>query len=158
MTHKFQPLDINVNGVAKSFLKDRFQKWYTEEIQKQTNDGKGVYEVDIDTRLSRMKSIHARWIIGLYDKLRNSQQLIDNGFRAVSITEALDPQSDLEMRIHSNTYCKTLIEYYAIIKVPTPIQRPYFCLQLLCKRPKFVRNKGKKASENLGSENKSPKS
>ena len=95
LTHKVQPLDINGNGVAKSFLKDRFQKWYTEEIQKQTNDGKGVYEVDIDTQLSRMKSIHARWIIGLYDKLRNSQQLIENGFRAASITEALDPQSDL---------------------------------------------------------------
>ena len=80
--------------MAKSFLKDRFEKWYREEIQKQTNDEKGVYEVDIDTRLSRMKSIHARWIIGLYDKLRNSQQLIENGFRAASITEALDPQSD----------------------------------------------------------------
>ena len=56
------------------------------------------------------------------------------------------------MRIHSNTYCKTLIEYYAIIKVPTPIQRPHFYLQLLGKRPKFVRNKGKKESENLESE------
>ena len=94
LTHKFQPLDINFNGVAKSFLKDRFQKWYREEIQKQTNDGKGVYKVDIDTRLSKMKSIHARWIISLYDKLRNSQQLIENGFRTASITEALDPQSD----------------------------------------------------------------
>ena len=59
------------------------------------------------------------------------------------------------MRIHSNTYCKTLNEYYAIIKVPIPIQRPHFYLQLLGKRPKFVRNKGKKESENLGSEKKS---
>ena len=57
LTHKFQPLDINVNGVAKGFLKDQFQKWYTGEIQKQMDNGKGVYEVDVDTRLSRMKPI-----------------------------------------------------------------------------------------------------
>ena len=78
LTHKFQPLDINVNGVAKGFLKDQFQMWYTDEIQKQVNDRKGVYEVDVDTRLSRMKPIHARWLISLYDKLRNSEQLIDS--------------------------------------------------------------------------------
>lgn len=34
--------------------------------------GKGVYEVDKDTRLSRMKPIYTRWIINLYDKLKYS--------------------------------------------------------------------------------------
>ena len=48
LTHKFQPLDINVNGVAKGFLKDKFQTWYTNEIQKQMDNGKGVYEVNVD--------------------------------------------------------------------------------------------------------------
>ena len=48
LTHKFQPLDINVNGVAKGLLKDKFQTWYTNEIQKQMDNGKGVYEVDVD--------------------------------------------------------------------------------------------------------------
>ena len=38
------------------------------------DNGKGVYEVDVDTRLSRMKPIHARWVISLYDKLRNSEK------------------------------------------------------------------------------------
>ena len=94
LNHKFQPLDINVNGVAKGFLKDQFQKWYTGEIQKQMDNGKSVYEVDVDTRLSRMKPIHARWVISLYDKFRNSKKVIENGFRAAAITEALDPQMD----------------------------------------------------------------
>ena len=75
-------------------MKDKFQKWYTDQIQKQVNDGKGVYEVDIDTQLSRMKPIHAQWLISIYDKLRNSEQLIVNGFKATSILEALDPQKD----------------------------------------------------------------
>ena len=48
LTLEFQPLDINVNGVAKGFLKDKFQTWYTNEIQKQMDNGKGVYEVDVD--------------------------------------------------------------------------------------------------------------
>ena len=58
------------------------------------DNGKGVYEVDVDTRLSRIKSIHARWVISLYDKLCNSEKVIENGFRAAAITEALDPPKD----------------------------------------------------------------
>ena len=94
LTHRFQPLDINVNGVARGFLKDQFQKWCTGEIQKEMDNGKGVYEVDVDTRLSRMKPIHTRWVISLYEMLHNSEKVIENGFRAAAITEVLDPQKD----------------------------------------------------------------
>ena len=55
---------------------------------------KGVYEVDGDTGLSRRKSIHARWVIGLYKKLRIFEKMIENGFKAAAITEALDPERD----------------------------------------------------------------
>lgn len=72
MTHKFQPLDININEIAKSFLKSHFQTWYSDKISKQMNEGKGVYEADVENQLFRMKPIHARWIIGLNNKLRNS--------------------------------------------------------------------------------------
>ena len=56
------------------------------------DNGKSVSEVDVDTWLSRMKPIHTRWVISLYDKLHNSEEVIENGFRAAAITEALDPQ------------------------------------------------------------------
>ena len=95
MTHKLQPLDINVNGIAKGFLKDDFQTWHTDEIQRQMDNGKDVYEVDVDTLLSQMKPINARWVIGLYDKLRNYEKMIENGFKAAAITEALDPEENL---------------------------------------------------------------
>ena len=94
LNHKFQPLDIDVNGVAKGFLRGKFETWYADEIQKQMDNGKSVYQVDVDTHLSRMKPIHARWVIGLYDKLRNSEKMIENGFKAAAITEALDPEKD----------------------------------------------------------------
>ena len=58
-------------------------------MQNQMDNGKGVYEVDAVTHLSRMKPIHARWIIGLYDKLRNSEKMIENGFKAATITSEL---------------------------------------------------------------------
>ena len=93
-THKFQPLDINDSGAAKCFLKDKFQTWYTDEIRKQMDNGKGFNEVDGDTRLSRMKPIHAHWVIDLYNCLRNSEKIIENGFKGAVITEALDPDKD----------------------------------------------------------------
>ena len=52
-------------------LKSHVQTRYSDEIRKQVDTGKGVYEVDKDTRLSRMKPIYTRWIINLYDKLKN---------------------------------------------------------------------------------------
>ena len=94
LSHKFQPLNIKINGVAKGFLKDQFQIWYTDEMQKQMDNGRGIYEVDVDARLSRMKPIHGRWVIGYYDKLRNSEKMIENGFKDAAIIEALDPEKD----------------------------------------------------------------
>ena len=55
---------------------------------------KRVYEVNVDTRLSRMKPIHARWVIGLYDKLWNSGKMIENRFKTAAIMEALDSEKD----------------------------------------------------------------
>ena len=37
-----------------------------------------------------MKPVHAQWIIGLYDHLRNSHQLIIKGFDKAGISETID--------------------------------------------------------------------
>ena len=94
LTHKFQPLDLNVNAFAKAFLKSRFQEWYSLEVTNQMKSGKRVYEIDVDTRLSRMKPIHSKWIIALYDKLRNSEEMVRQAFQSASITEALNRDFD----------------------------------------------------------------
>ena len=57
-------------------------------------NGKGVYEVDVDTGFSRMKPLNARWVIGLYDKQWNSEKVIENEVKPAAITEALDPEKD----------------------------------------------------------------
>ena len=68
LAHKFQPLDINVNGVVKSFLKDKLQTWCTDEIQKQVDNGKGIFEVATN------EAHTFTWVIGLFGKLRNSEK------------------------------------------------------------------------------------
>ena len=50
-----------------------------------------------------MKPIHAQWIIGLYDRLRNDVELTKKSFKEVGITSAfeeeiepVDPFKDLD--------------------------------------------------------------
>ena len=88
LTNHFQPLYLNVNSHAKTFLKEKFQQWYTQQVQKELDSRKNIYQVDIETKLSIMKPIHARWIISLYDKFRNSDEMVIKAFQMASITEA----------------------------------------------------------------------
>ena len=47
LTNKFQPLDITVNKPAKSFIKDKYNMWYTEQVAKQLNEGKTPVDVEV---------------------------------------------------------------------------------------------------------------
>ena len=47
VTNKFQPLDITVNKPAKSFIKDKYNMWYTEQVAKQLNEGKTPTDVEV---------------------------------------------------------------------------------------------------------------
>ena len=85
MTHYFQPLDLTVNAVAKHFLKDKFELWYSNEVKKQLDERTEVYEIvkainskahSIPLKLSILKPIHGRWLLSLYDDLRNNKDII----------------------------------------------------------------------------------
>ena len=103
LTHVFQPLDLTINGVAKAFLKNKFSEWYSQQITKRLEQGESIHDIEVKTTLTIMKPIHAKWIIGLYDHLRNQSQLIKKGFKETGITEDLaqdlepaDPYTDLD--------------------------------------------------------------
>ena len=103
MTHYFQPLDLTVNAVAKHFLKDKFELRYANEVKKQLDEGTEVYEIDIPLKLSILKPTHERWLLGLYDHLRNNKEIIINSFKSAGITQAVtqelpdeDPFADLD--------------------------------------------------------------
>ena len=100
MTNHFQPLDLTVNGPAKQFLKQKFKSWYATQITKQFNKGKNVYDVEVPLKLSALKPIHANWLIGLYDYLRNNQDMIRKGFEEAGINEALSIELEQEDPFH----------------------------------------------------------
>ena len=107
LTHIFQVLDLWINGHAKLFLNNKFSEWYAEQIRKQLDRGIDVYDVKIDTTLTVMKPIHAKWVIGLYDNLRNSRDMIVKCFEQAGINEAIrqklpgdDPFADLDWETH----------------------------------------------------------
>ena len=103
MTNYFQMLDLNVNGHAKEFLKEMFELWYADQVQKQVVAGKDTYDINIPLKLSDLKPTHAKWIIGLYDHLRNSEEMVLKSWEMAGLEEAFtmelppdDPYADLD--------------------------------------------------------------
>ena len=41
-----------------------------------------------------MKPIHAQWIIGLYDRLRNDVELTKKSFKEAEITSAIEEENE----------------------------------------------------------------
>ena len=90
MTDHFQPLDLNVNGHAKEFLKNKFECWYAKQVTDQIDSGRNVYDVNVPLKLSIIKPIHAKWLLGLYDYLKSSPTMIIKGFEMAGIKEAFE--------------------------------------------------------------------
>ena len=90
LTDKFQMLDLNINGHAKQFLTGKFEEWYAREIFKQLDGGSNIYDVNVPLKLSTIKPIHAKWLIGLYDYFRNNRDMIVKSFEMAGLKEALE--------------------------------------------------------------------
>ena len=54
----------------------------TKEIEKGTN----VYSVNIETELSVVKPLHARWLVSFYDHIQNNHGMIIKAFQMAGIT------------------------------------------------------------------------
>ena len=73
MTHIFQPLDLSFNAFAKKFTKDKFNKWYTDQVITQMEQGKYVQEINIELRLWILKPLHAQWMTDLYNRMTTEE-------------------------------------------------------------------------------------
>ena len=91
MTNLFQPLDLTVNGSFKAFMKQKFTEWYSKEIAKGLDNGVQLEDIDVKLRLSVLKPLHAKWLLDAYNYLSTEagQKIIENGWKAAGITEAL---------------------------------------------------------------------
>ena len=101
LTNKFQPLDITINKPAKSFIKDKYNMWYTKQVAKQLNEGKAPADVEVSLNLSEIKPLHAKWIYEMYEYLRGRSDLVFNGFESAWITETVEKSNEVFERIES---------------------------------------------------------
>ena len=94
LTNKFQPLNITVNKPAKSFIKDKYNMWYIEQVAKQLNEGKAPADVEVSLNLSEIKPLHAKWIYEMYEYLWGRSDLVLNGFESAGVTEAVEKSNE----------------------------------------------------------------
>ena len=80
LKNHFQPLDLNVNGQAKQFLKRKFESWHADQVTKEIEKGTNVYSVNVETQFSDVKPLHARWLINFYDHVQNNREMIMKAF------------------------------------------------------------------------------
>ena len=72
MTNLFQPLDLTVNGYAKSYIKKLFTEWFAKQITDGVHSGKDPGSIEVPLQLSILKPLQAKWIIKLYDEMTSS--------------------------------------------------------------------------------------
>ena len=103
-TNLFQSLDISVNKSAKAFIAGKDQDWYAEKVQEQLLKGVNPHNIKVDVKLSSVKPLHAKWIIAMYNHLRNSKNIIINCFRKAHIMQAVLESIGLINRICKNPF------------------------------------------------------
>ena len=57
-------MHLSLNKPVKDFLRDKFQKWYSEEVKKGYGQPGNV--VPVDLRISTIKPLGAGWLVGSY--------------------------------------------------------------------------------------------
>ena len=91
LTNKFQSLDITVNKPAKSFISNNYDEWFSRQVSQELE--KGIQPADVKVSLVgliELKVMHAKWILELCNHLYHQNEIMLNGFKAVSITEAAE--------------------------------------------------------------------
>ena len=101
LTYKFQPLDITFNKPSESFIEEKYNIWYTEQVTKQLNEGKDPADVEVLLNLSQIKPLHAKWIFEMCKYLQGLNDLIINGLKAAGITEAVEKANEVFHRMES---------------------------------------------------------
>ena len=59
LTNKFLPPNTTFNKPAKSFIKDKYNTWCSEQVTKQLNEGIDPADIEVSLNLSQVKPLHA---------------------------------------------------------------------------------------------------
>ena len=93
-TGELQPMEISVNKVVKSFIRNKFSEWYAEQVMVLFyNDD----DDPVDLSTTRMKCVGAQWMVALYEHLTNNPHVTVHGFRHAGIFTALGLLDDTKL-------------------------------------------------------------
>ena len=87
---------LEYKQVSKGFVREKFQDWYSNEVQKQLQSGSKEETVNVDMWSSIMKEAGAEWLTSLYDYLCCHPDIIRNGFKKAGIFNILEPPENDE--------------------------------------------------------------
>ena len=92
MTHFFQPLDLTVNGSAKTYMRKQFVTYYTAAVKQQMDSGIQLEDIEIDFRLTVLKPLHAQWMVNMFNFFTTDKgkEVITKGWKRSGITSVLD--------------------------------------------------------------------
>ena len=69
---------MRLNKTAKCFIVEKHNNWFAEEVANQLNKRKNSANVDIILKLSKVRPLHAKWIVQIFKHLRTRKNLIFN--------------------------------------------------------------------------------
>lgn len=85
-TDRLQPMDLSVNKAAKDFLRSQFTDWYAHEVCSNLEEEDSSI---VDLKLSRIKPLHAQWMVTLYNHIKSNPDIVKNGFKKAGILDSL---------------------------------------------------------------------
>lgn len=97
-TSILQPLDLTVNSVLKSSLKDRFMCWYAGQVREAMEHHPDNMEAAVaglrpDLRMSVIKPLHVTWVLDAFEAVQGKPEVIRSGWQQAGITSALSTGS-----------------------------------------------------------------
>ena len=75
-----------------------FNTWYAERVSKQLTNGKAPAYVKVSLKLSDLKPLHAKWIVEMYNYLKEQKESIIKGFEKAGIIEAVKMAQEVYAR------------------------------------------------------------
>ena len=60
ITHIFRSLDLTVNGHFKQYMKEKFSKWYSEQISLARENGEKLQNIKISFKITVLNPRHAK--------------------------------------------------------------------------------------------------
>ena len=99
LTNNFQPLDLSINKAAKSFIQNKYNDWFADQVFTQLQNGKDPTDVKISSKLSDLKSIHSRWIVDWYNHAIKEKEMIVRRSDSAGISEDVQNADKIYQKI-----------------------------------------------------------